>query len=150
MNYNFFTDYFAKLQDMNQVWWKELDSGKAAINTPLNKALNEISLDDTAELIEKASAQPAVLAKVQLDWWENQMKIWQNVAMKSGDESDLVKPEKDDKRFSDPAWDNEAYYNYIKQSYLLFSNTMKETIDSIEGLDEKAKERLSFFFSSGY
>ncbi len=34
MNYNFFTDYFAKLQDMNQVWWKELDSGKAAINTP--------------------------------------------------------------------------------------------------------------------
>jgi len=145
MNYNFFTDYFAKLQDMNQVWWKELDSGKAAINTPLNKALNEISLDDTAELIEKASAQPAVLAKVQLDWWENQMKIWQNVAMKSGDESDLVKPEKDDKRFSDPAWDNEAYYNYIKQSYLLFSNTMKETIDSIEGLDEKAKERLSFF-----
>jgi len=145
MNYNFFTDYFAKLQDMNQEWWKEIDSGKAAINSPLNKALNEINLEDTAQLIEKASAQPAVLAKVQLDWWENQLKIWQNVAMKSGDESDLVKPEKDDKRFSDPAWDNEAFYNYIKQSYLLFSNTMKESIDSIEGLDEKAKERLSFF-----
>lgn len=145
MNYNFFTDYFAKLQDMNQMWWKELDSGKAAINTPLNKALNELNLDDTAELIEKAAAQPAVLAKVQLDWWENQMKIWQNVTMKTGDESDLVKPEKDDKRFSDPAWENEAFYNYIKQSYLLFSNTMKDTIDSIEGLDEKAKERLGFF-----
>ncbi|MGR5065447.1 class I poly(R)-hydroxyalkanoic acid synthase [Photobacterium sp. DNB22_13_2] len=145
MNHNFFTDYFAKLQDMNQMWWKELDSGKAAMNTPLNKALNEISLEDTTKLIEQASAQPAVIAKVQMDWWENQMKIWQNVTMKTGDEDDLVKPEKDDKRFTDPAWENEAFYNYIKQSYLLFSNTMKETIDSMEGLDDKAKERLSFF-----
>ncbi|PSW21770.1 class I poly(R)-hydroxyalkanoic acid synthase [Photobacterium sanctipauli] len=145
MNHNFFTDYFAKLQDMNEMWWKELDSGKAAMNTPLNKALNEISLEDTTKLIEKASTQPAVLAKVQMEWWENQMKIWQNVTMKTGDESDLVKPEKDDKRFVDPAWENEAFYNYIKQSYLLFSNTMKETIESIEGVDEKAKERLGFF-----
>ena len=145
MNNNFFADYFAKLQDMHQVWWKEVDSGKAAINTPLNKALNEISLDDTAELIEKAAAQPGVLAKVQLDWWENQMKIWQNVTLGTGGNSDHIKPEKDDKRFTDPAWDNEAFYNYIKQSYLLFSNTMRDAIDSIEGVDEKAKERLSFF-----
>lgn len=145
MNHNFFTDYFAKLQDMNQMWWKELDSGKAAMNTPLKKALNEVSLEDTTKLIEQASAQPAVIAKVQMDWWENQMKIWQNVTMKTGGEDDLVKPEKDDKRFTDPAWENETFYNYIKQSYLLFSNTMKETIDSMEGLDDKAKERLSFF-----
>jgi len=145
MNYNFFADYFAKLNDMNQVWWKELDSGKAAMNTPLNKALNEISLEDASELIEKASAQPSVLAKVQMDWWENQIKIWQNVTMNIGEDSDLVKPEKDDRRFSDPAWENEAFYRYIKQSYLLYSNTMRESIDSIEGLDEKVKERLSFF-----
>jgi polyhydroxyalkanoate synthase len=145
MNQNFFSDYFAKLQEMNQVWWKELDSGKAAMNNPLNKALNEISLEDTTELLEKASAQPGVIAQLQMDWWENQMKIWQNVMMKTNDGADFVKPERDDKRFSDPAWENEAFYNYIKQSYLLFSNKMKESIESIEGLDEKSKERLSFF-----
>ncbi|MGF1757154.1 class I poly(R)-hydroxyalkanoic acid synthase [Photobacterium sagamiensis] len=145
MNHNFFTDYFAKLQDMNQAWWNQLNSGKVAINTPLNKAMNEVNLDDAAKLIEKSAAQPCVLAQVQMDWWENQMKIWQNVIMNGGEGNDLIKPEKDDRRFNDPAWDNEAFYNYIKQSYLLFSNTMKETIDSIEGLDEKAKERLSFF-----
>ncbi|MBC7001383.1 class I poly(R)-hydroxyalkanoic acid synthase [Photobacterium sp. BZF1] len=145
MNQNFFSDYFAKLQEMNQMWWKELDSGKAAMNTPLNKALNEVSLEDTTKFIEKASAQPAVIAELQMDWWENQMKIWQNVVMKSGDTSDFIQPEKDDKRFTDPAWENEAFYNYIKQSYLLFSNKMKESIESIEGLDEKSKERLGFF-----
>ncbi|GAA05999.1 class I poly(R)-hydroxyalkanoic acid synthase [Photobacterium leiognathi] len=146
MNNHFFSDYFAKLQDMNQLWWKELDSGKAAMNTPLNKALNEINLEDTAEFFEKASAQPAALAKVQMDWWEKQVKIWQNIAMPSADGGQsLIKPAKDDKRFSDPAWENEAFYNYIKQSYLLFSDTMRDAIDSIEGVDEKAKERLSFF-----
>ncbi|PSV21318.1 class I poly(R)-hydroxyalkanoic acid synthase [Photobacterium leiognathi subsp. mandapamensis] len=146
MNNHFFSDYFAKLQDMNQLWWKELDSGKAAMNTPLNKALNEINLEDTAEFIEKAAAQPAALAKVQMDWWEKQVKIWQNIAMPSADGGQsLIKPAKDDKRFCDPAWENEAFYNYIKQSYLLFSDTMRNAIDSIEGVDEKAKERLSFF-----
>ncbi|WP_305816548.1 class I poly(R)-hydroxyalkanoic acid synthase [Photobacterium leiognathi] len=146
MNNHFFSDYFAKLQDMNQLWWKELDSGKAAMNTPLNKALNEINLEDTAEFFEKASVQPAALAKVQMDWWEKQVKIWQNIAMPSADGGQsLIKPAKDDKRFSDPAWENEAFYNYIKQSYLLFSDTMRDAIDSIEGVDEKAKERLSFF-----
>ncbi|WP_305839706.1 class I poly(R)-hydroxyalkanoic acid synthase [Photobacterium leiognathi] len=146
MNNHFFSDYFAKLQDMNQLWWKELDSGKVAMNTPLNKALNEINLEDTAEFFEKASAQPAALAKVQMDWWEKQVKIWQNIAMPSADGGQsLIKPAKDDKRFSDPAWENEAFYNYIKQSYLLFSDTMRDAIDSIEGVDEKAKERLSFF-----
>ncbi|KJF93882.1 poly(3-hydroxyalkanoate) synthetase [Photobacterium angustum] len=146
MNNHFFSDYFAKLQDMNQLWWKELDSGKAAMNTPLNKALNDINLEDTAEFFEKAASQPAALAQVQMDWWEKQVKIWQNIAMPSteGGQS-LIKPAKDDKRFSDPAWENEAFYNYIKQSYLLFSDSMREAIDSIEGVDEKAKERLGFF-----
>lgn len=145
MNYNFFADYFAKLQDINQVWWKELESGKAAMNSPLNKALNEINLEDSIKFLEQAAAQPSVLAQAQMDWWENQMKIWQNVTLKDGDASDLIQPEKDDKRFADPAWESEAFYNYIKQSYLLFSNTMKQTIESIEGIDDKAKERLHFF-----
>ncbi|MEI8592617.1 class I poly(R)-hydroxyalkanoic acid synthase [Photobacterium sp. Hal280] len=144
MNPNFFTDYFAKLQEMNQAWWKEFDSGKAAINTPLNKALSELNLEDTTAWLENASAQPAVIAKIQMDWFESQMKILQNVTM-SGDNQDVVTPANDDKRFIDPAWQNEAFYNCIKQSYLLFSNKMKETIDSIEGLDDKAKERLNFF-----
>jgi polyhydroxyalkanoate synthase len=146
MNNHFFSDYFAKLQDMNQLWLKELDSGKAAMNTPVTKALNEMSLEDTTQFLEKAAAQPGALAKVHMDWWENQLKIWQNVAVgKTTAENAIIKPAKDDKRFSDPAWENEAFYNYIKQSYLLFSDTMRETIDSIEGVDDKAKERLGFF-----
>lgn len=143
MNQNFFSNYFTKIAEMNQAWCKELEPGQSAMNTPLNKALQEINLKDTTALLEKAATQPESLIKVQMDWWENQLQIWQNVTTDSA--SDLIQADKDDKRFTDPAWQDEAFYNYIKQSYLLFSHSMKSSIDDIDGLDDKVKERLNFF-----
>ncbi|EGU61623.1 polyhydroxyalkanoic acid synthase [Vibrio nigripulchritudo ATCC 27043] len=141
---NFFSDYLVKLQESNQQWWKDLEQGKAAVNTPLNKAMHEISLEDTSELFEKAAQQPAALLEVQTKWWEQQLEIWQKVALQANQES-VVEAEKGDKRFQDKAWQDDAFYNFIKQSYLLFSRTYLDTINAVEGLDEKTKERLNFF-----
>ena len=145
MNNNFFSDYFSRLHSMNQLWWTDIDSSKSSLNSPLNKALNDLTLSDTAEWFDKVAAKPDLLARVQMEWWESQMKIWQNMATSNALKDSVIQPEKDDKRFIDPAWDNDVFYNYIKQSYLLFSDKMKETIDNIEGVDDKVKERLSFF-----
>ncbi|WP_104400538.1 class I poly(R)-hydroxyalkanoic acid synthase [Vibrio penaeicida] len=141
---NFLSDYLVKLQESNQQWWKDLEQGKAAVNTPLNKAMQEISLEDTTELLEKAAQQPAALLEVQTKWWEQQLEIWQKVALQANQDS-VIESEKGDKRFQDKAWQEEAYYNFIKQSYLLFSRTYMDTINAVEGLDEKTKERLNFF-----
>lgn len=144
MFHHFFSDYLVKLQESNQQWWQDLEQGKAAVNTPLNKAMQEINLEDTAKLMESAANQPAALLQVQMQWWEQQLKIWQNVALAANGEN-VVEAEKDDKRFQDKSWQEEAFYNFIKQSYLLFGRTFLDTINSIEGLDEKARERLNFF-----
>ncbi|MBD1558744.1 class I poly(R)-hydroxyalkanoic acid synthase [Vibrio sp. S9_S30] len=141
---NFLSDYLVKLQESNQQWWKDLEQGKAAVNTPLSKAMQEISLEDTAELLEKAAQQPAALLEVQTKWWEQQLEIWQKVALQANKDS-VIESEKGDKRFQDKAWQEDAFYNFIKQSYLLFSRTYMDTINAVEGLDEKTKERLNFF-----
>ncbi|USD42744.1 class I poly(R)-hydroxyalkanoic acid synthase [Vibrio sp. SCSIO 43135] len=141
---HFFSDYLVKLQETNQQWWHDLELSKAAVNSPLNKAMQEVNFEDTAKLFEQAANQPAALLKLQTQWWEQQLQIWQNVALAGNTES-LIEAEKGDKRFSDDAWKSDAFYNFIKQSYLLFSKTYLDTINSIEGLDEKTKERLSFF-----
>ncbi len=141
---NFLSDYLVKLQESNQQWWKDLEQGKVAVNTPVNKAMHEISLEDTTELLEKAAQQPAALLEVQKRWWEQQLEIWQKVAIQANQDS-VIESEKGDKRFQDKAWQEDSYYNFIKQSYLLFSRTYMDTINSVEGLDEKAKERLHFF-----
>ncbi|WP_325891844.1 class I poly(R)-hydroxyalkanoic acid synthase [Grimontia sp. NTOU-MAR1] len=144
MYQNFFSDYLVKLQESNQQWWKDLEQGKAAVSTPLNKAMQEQSLEDTAKLLEGAANQPAAMLQIQMQWWEKQMQIWQNVALAANKEQ-IVTPEKDDKRFQDKGWQDEVFYNFIKQSYLLFGRTYLETINAVEGLDDKAKERLNFF-----
>ncbi|MGC9402109.1 class I poly(R)-hydroxyalkanoic acid synthase [Vibrio genomosp. F10] len=141
---HFFSDYLVKLQETNQQWWQDLELSKEAVNTPLNKAMQEVNFEDSAKFFEQAVNQPTALLQMQTQWWEQQLKIWQNVAL-AGNTQSLVNEEKGDKRFSDEGWKNDAFYSFIKQSYLLFSQTYFDTINSIEGVDEKTKERIIFF-----
>ncbi|HFQ4940634.1 TPA: class I poly(R)-hydroxyalkanoic acid synthase [Vibrio vulnificus] len=141
---HFFSDYLVKLQETNQQWWQDFEVGKAAVNSPLNKAMQEVNFEDTAKFFEKAANQPQAILQLQTQWWEQQLQIWQNVAL-SGHTQSIIEADKGDKRFSNEAWQSEAMYSFIKQSYLLFSKTYMDTIDAIEGLDEKTKERISFF-----
>ena len=141
---HFFSDYLVKLQETNQQWWHDFEVNKAVVNSPLNKAMQEVNFEDTAKLFEQAANQPAAILKLQAEWWEQQLQIWQNVAL-AGNQTQIIEAEKGDKRFSNDAWQQEAMYSFIKQSYLLFSKTYLDTLDSIEGLDEKTKERITFF-----
>lgn len=141
---HFFSDYLVKLQETNQKWWEDLDSNRASVNTPFNKAMQELNFEDTALLFEKAANQPSALMEIQAHWWQQQLEIWQKVLL-TGNTDCIVEAEKGDKRFSDESWRNELVFNFIKQSYLLFGQTYLNTINNIEGLDEKTKERLSFF-----
>ncbi|MGR5206268.1 class I poly(R)-hydroxyalkanoic acid synthase [Vibrio sp. PNB23_22_7] len=141
---HFFSDYLVKLQETNQQWWHDLELNKAAVNSPLNKAMQEVNLEDTAKLFEQVTNQPAKLLNLQAQWWEQQLQIWQNVAL-IGNQNQIIEAEKGDKRFSNEAWQNEAMYSFIKQSYLLFSKTYLDTVESLDGLDEKTKERIIFF-----
>ena len=64
----------------------------------------------------------------------------------SGQQPDAVAtPEKGDKRVNDAEWDNNPWFDYLKQYYLLTSQAMMQTIDELEGVDEKTRQRLSFF-----
>ncbi|MGF1696417.1 class I poly(R)-hydroxyalkanoic acid synthase [Vibrio lamellibrachiae] len=141
---HFFSDYLVKLQETNQQWWKDLELNKEAVNSPLNKAMQEVNFEDSAKFFEQAANQPAALLQLQTQWWEQQLQIWQNVALE-GNSKSFLEAEKGDKRFSDEAWKNDAFYSFIKQSYLLFSKTYFDTVNSIEGVDEKTKERIMFF-----
>ena len=144
---NFFTDYLDQLQKCNQKWWEEIENNKTTFNSPLGKAINEVNLDDITKLLEKAVSNPDALMKIQMNWWENQFKIWQSISQptQAQQEHDLIEPDKGDKRFNHPAWKEESMFNFIKQSYLLFSNTVQQTIDSVDGIEPEVKERLSFF-----
>ncbi|MGI2261051.1 class I poly(R)-hydroxyalkanoic acid synthase [Shewanella sp. GXUN23E] len=139
-----FSDYFKTMQQSQQDWWQHWDRGNATVDSPVNRAMQEVNLEDTLNFFESATKQPGILLGVQTQWWETQLQIWQQLVL-AGDKNDVVAPEKGDKRFADPAWQQEAWFSFIKQSYLLYCSTCLQAIDSMEGLDIKARERLGFF-----
>ncbi|MEZ9780689.1 class I poly(R)-hydroxyalkanoic acid synthase [Vibrio cyclitrophicus] len=141
---HFFSDYLVKLQQTNQQWWENFEQNKEAAQSPMNKAMQELNFEDASKIFEQAANQPAALLQLQAQWWEQQLKIWQNTALMGNTES-VITEDRGDKRFIDEAWKNDPFYSFIKQSYLLFSKSYIDTINSIEGIDEKTKERVAFF-----
>ena len=61
------------------------------------------------------------------------------------DTAPLIEPEKGDKRFSFPDWQQNPVFDAIKQSYLLTADTMLKVGSDIEGLDERQQRTVMFY-----
>ncbi len=46
---------------------------------------------------------------------------------------------------ADAAWDENALFDYIKQSYLLSARWMQSTVGEVEGLDGKTAKKVDFY-----
>ena len=57
----------------------------------------------------------------------------------------VIEPEKGDKRFSAPDWQQNAVFDALKQSYLLAATTLLKTARGIERLDEHQQHKLMFY-----
>src|SRR5947209_10294004 len=57
----------------------------------------------------------------------------------------VAAPEKSDKRFSAPDWQQNPVFDALKQSYLLGATTLLKTASEIQGLDEKQQRKMIFY-----
>lgn len=98
----------------------------------------------TTGILDKS---PTTLVEQQSNLWQQQLQLLQSILMKaSGNQAaPVITPEKGDKRFLDDDWSNNPLFDYLKQSYLLTVNSMMQTIDQAKGIDEKTRQRLTFF-----
>jgi len=99
------------------------------------------------EMSAKMMSDPAKLAKAQSELWQSYANLWENTAKRLQGESvePLIEPAKDDRRFKDKSWTEEALFDVIKQSYLLTSNWMQSTVRDVDGLDDKTAEKVDFY-----
>ncbi len=99
------------------------------------------------EMTSKMMADPAKLMQAQMSLWNDYLTLWQRTTQRlMGEEAEPVAvPTRDDKRFKDAAWDENALFDYIKQSYLLSARWMQSTVQGIEGMDEKTAKKVDFY-----
>ena len=99
------------------------------------------------EMTQAMLKNPNAVMKANLDLWSNYMNLWAATTKKMlGQESeDLIAPAQDDRRFKDPTWNENALFDYIKQSYLLTARWMQSTVSQVEGLDSKTMKKVDFY-----
>ena len=103
------------------------------------------------EFATKLMAEPKEMEKVQAlynNFFKSQQELWKRISERQSKPEEyipVIEPDKNDKRFRAPEWDEAPYYfDFVKQSYLLVSQLMKEIIETSE-IDEKTKKKLNFY-----
>ncbi len=59
--------------------------------------------------------------------------------------SPVVEPGARDKRFSDPAWKDNPFFDFLKQAYLIATGWATDLVKDSDNLDAPTKERASFY-----
>ena len=93
-----------------------------------------------------AAALPAMeeLARAQADFWSQSMSMWQQAVLPPADAAALADKAARDKRFAAPEWQQNAFFDMIRQSYMLVADRLLGSVDALPGVDEDSRRKLRF------
>ena len=99
------------------------------------------------ELTQQMMANPARMVQAQTLLWEDYMNLWQTTSQRlMGTEVHAVAdPAPNDRRFRYSEWDESIVFDFIKQSYLLSSRWLTNTVQEVDGLDTKTAQKVNFY-----
>ncbi len=101
-----------------------------------------------AEIAQQWMTDPNRLAEAQSELLRGYTELWgQTLSRMIGQSSaePLVKPEPGDARFKDSEWNDNPYFDFWKQAYLMTSSWAASTLDKTQGLDERTRARAEFY-----
>jgi len=101
-----------------------------------------------SELFTHMMSDPGQVWKKQLDLWQDYLHLWQNTAQHLlGEElQPVIAPDKKDKRFNDAAWNQNAVFDFLKQSYLLSARFLQRSVSEAAGnLPPHDARKLDFY-----
>ena len=80
------------------------------------------------------------LGKAYLDLWGNAVK-----RMAGEPVAPLATPDPRDKRFSDPEWSSNQFFDFLKQAYLLTVDWAQRLVHDAQGLDPHTQHKAEFY-----
>lgn len=83
---------------------------------------------------------------MQSRYYQKQMDLWLSMfGAQPGDQTNpIVVPDKSDRRFSAPEWNQYPFFSYLKQYYLLTADLLTGMVNTAK-LDEETKNKVMFF-----
>lgn len=96
----------------------------------------EYWLSDTS----RSSELQTKLAKDYLDLWGSAVR-----RMAGQDTEPAIAPSPRDKRFADPEWKSNQFFDFVMQLYLLTTKWAQELVRDAEGLDPQTRRKAEFY-----
>ncbi|AWL98396.2 MULTISPECIES: PHA/PHB synthase family protein [Bradyrhizobium] len=96
----------------------------------------EYWLSDTS----RSSDLQTKLAKDYLDLWGSAVR-----RMAGQDAAPAIAPSPRDKRFADPEWKSNQFFDFVMQLYLLTTRWAQELVRDAEGLDPQTRRKAEFY-----
>src|SRR5665647_261777 len=96
----------------------------------------EYWLSDPQRAIELQTS----LGRAYLDLWAGAIK-----RMTGEPAAPVVVPDAKDKRFADPEWSQNQFFDFLKQAYLLTAQWGERLVEDAAGIDEHTKAKAAFY-----
>ena len=80
------------------------------------------------------------LSKAYLDLWSNAVR-----RMAGEQVEPVAKADPRDRRFADPEWSSNQYFDFLKQAYLVTSHWADHIVSEAKGLDSHTKRKADFY-----
>ena len=132
------------------------EAGKAASAylKPRETGQNDCNTDQINQMVrtfgkvgEYWTSDPQRAMDAQTRLWSRYMDLWgSSVRKMMGEETqDIERPPKGDKRFTDPEWQDNQFFDFIKQFYLITSRWAHDMVEEAVDLDEHTRHKAQFY-----
>ena len=89
---------------------------------------------------ERASDLQTRIAKAYLDLWGSAMR-----RLAGEEPAPAAAPSPRDKRFADPEWKSNQFFDFVMQAYLLTTQWAQELVRNAEGIDPHTRKKAEFY-----
>ncbi|MDV2858400.1 class I poly(R)-hydroxyalkanoic acid synthase [Oceanimonas smirnovii] len=131
----------------NETVWSDIQKSSLGDNL-VTQALSRVNAEDLKVFYDVVASNPVRLMEMQMQWWQGQLAICQNSMVRAIDRSadSVIADPPGDRRFKYAGWKEDPNFDFLRQSYLHFSNSLMQTLEVVEGLPDPVRQRLIFFF----
>jgi len=125
---------YSRLADSMQHFLANLPSQKPAAASGLLSSISTVS-----EVIGGALARPDQLLEIQAQAVKDWTQFWQNMWLPADAQQPVAQPERGDRRFGHEGWNNNTYFNQIKQAHLLAGRQLRQIVQASPERDQSKR-----------
>ncbi len=96
--------------------------------------------------LDNIAQDPTKIFEMQSQYMQDCAELWQESLKRFlGEPSKtVIEPDKGDRRFNAPEWQESALFDFIKQSYLITCRHIERSVEDMVDLNKEQKDKLSF------